>query len=406
MAPAGSWDALRAALKAGADSVYFGTGSLDMRSRAAHSFDIQDLKAIADECGGQNVKTYLTLNTLVYDEDMADMRALIDAAKHAGISAVICSDAAAVTAAHKAGIPVHMSTQANISNIEAVRFFSRYADVIVLARELSLDQVQAICEAVEEQDIRGPSGSLVRIEVFVHGALCVSIAGKCYMSLSLYGHSANRGDCFQTCRRAFRVTDQDTGDELVIDNKYVMSPADICTISIIDKLIGAGVSVLKIEGRGRAADYVYTVTRAYREAVDSVFDETYTPDKVSRLKERLRTVYNRGFWEKGYYLGKQLGQWSGAYGSQATEKKTYIGRPVKYFGKPGIALIKIESGYLEPGCTIVCTGPTTGYVRAEVTSMYEHDKPVDRAEKGSSITIPVPEKVRPSDKIFRIDKQE
>jgi len=400
MAPAGSWDAMSAAIKAGADAVYFGVKKLDMRSRAAHSFDVEDLPDIVSFCREHQVRTYLTLNTLVYDEDIETLDLLIDAAKNAGVSAVICSDIAAITHAHKAGLEVHISTQANVSNIDSVLFFSKYADVIVLARELSLEQVASICGHIKEQDIRGPSGDLVKIEIFVHGALCVSIAGKCYMSLALYGHSANRGDCLQTCRRRFRVTDEDTGDELIIDNKYVMSPADICTISIIDKLLDAGASVFKIEGRGRSADYVFKVTKAYREAIDSVINNTYSMEKIEKWRNELKSVFNRGFWEKGYYLGKQLGEWSGTYGSQATTKKIYIGKPLKYFAKAQVALIKIETGSLSPGDKIVITGPTTGYVEAEVESIFLDDAPVKNASKGQIVSIPLNEKVRPSDKVF------
>lgn len=406
MAPAGSWDAISAAIKAGADAVYFGLKKLDMRSRAAHSFDIEDLPEIVSICRDHGVRTYLTLNTLVYDEDMEDLDLLISAAKDAGISAVICSDISAITRAYNAGLEVHISTQTNVSNIDAVKFFSQFADVIVLARELTLDQVASICSQISDENIRGPRGELIKIEIFVHGALCVSIAGKCYMSLALYGHSANRGDCFQTCRRKFRVYDEDTGDELVIDNKYVMSPADVSTISIIDKLINAGTSVFKIEGRGRSADYVYKVTRAYRQAIDSVADNSYSTEKIEKWTTELKSVFNRGFWEKGYYLGKQLGEWSGTYGSQATEKKIYIGKPVKYYPKAKIALIKIETGTLSPGDKISVTGPTTGFAESEIKSIYLDDKPVEIAVKGQTVSIPFEEKIRPSDKVFLVQKRE
>ena len=405
MAPAGSWDALSAAIKAGADSIYFGTKKLDMRSRAASSFSVDDFDEIVSIAKKNNVKTYLTLNTLVYDEDIDTLKYLINAAKNAGITAVICSDIAAITYARSAGMEVHISTQTNVSNIDAVKFYSQFADVIVLARELTLDQVSSICRHIEDENISGPNGKPVKIEVFVHGALCVSIAGKCYMSLALYNHSANRGDCFQTCRRRFKVTDEDTGDELVIDNKYVMSPADICTITITDKLIEAGVSVFKIEGRGRSADYVFKVTDAYRQAIDSYYKGTYSVEMAKELKNQLETVFNRGFWEKGYYLGKKLGEWSGTYGSQATVKKIYIGKPVKYFAKSKIALIKLETGKLQTGDTIIFTGPTTGYTEQKVKSIYINDKPAAQGLKGDIVSVPVDEKVRPSDKVFVLSKR-
>ncbi|MFQ5475224.1 MAG: peptidase U32 family protein, partial [Candidatus Nanoarchaeia archaeon] len=330
-----------AAIKSGAGSVYFGVGSLNMRSRSA-KFSIEDLEKVAKICEENDVKSYLALNTVMYDEDLDEVKKICDLAKEKGISAVIASDTSVIQYANSVGLEVHMSTQTNISNTEAVKFYSKFADVIVLARELSLDQIKTVCEKIRKDEIKGPSGNLVEIEVFIHGALCVSISGKCYMSLATYEHSANRGACLQNCRRKYRVTDDETGQELIVDNKYIMSPKDLCTIGMIDKLIDAGVKIFKIEGRARGPEYVSTVTRVYKEAIEAVKSSTYTKTKIEKWREELKTVFNRGFWENGYYLGKKTGEWSGAYGSKATTEKIQVGKVIHFFGKNNVAEIAVE----------------------------------------------------------------
>ncbi|MFC1742083.1 U32 family peptidase [Nanoarchaeota archaeon] len=401
MAPAGGWEALRAAIKAGADSVYLGVSELNMRSRGAKNFDVSELGEIVAVCSKADVKTYLTLNTVMYDEDLENAYRICDAAKSAGVSAVIVMDISVIEYARSIGMAVHLSTQMNVSNLAAVRFFSKYCDVIVLARELSLDQIAAICSGVAAEDVRGPSGELVKIEVFVHGALCVSISGKCYMSLAVYNESANRGKCLQNCRRKYLVTDEETGDELSVENGYVMSPRDLCCVGIVDRLIGAGVSVFKIEGRGRKADYVHTVVSVYKEALGAVADGSYEA-KVSGFKERLAAVFNRGFWENGYYLGNKMGEWSDVYGSKATTVKEHIGKCLNYYSEKKVGLFLVEAGELSVGDKIVILGNKTGIVECVVESMRVDDKDVSVAKKGDEVTMPVSEVVRANDRLFAV----
>jgi len=405
MAPVGDFETLQSAIKAGTDSVYFGIGDLNMRSRAAINFTIDDLKEVVRICKENKVKTYLALNIVLYDDDLVEMKATCDAAKEAGISAMICSDFAAIEYAKSIGLEVHVSTQANVSNLEAVKFFSKYVDVAVLARELSMEQIKEICEQIKKQKIKGPSGNLIEIEIFVHGALCVSISGKCYMSLANYNSSANRGACFQPCRRAYKVIDEETGDELKVDNKYVMSPKDLCTIGFLDRIVDSGVKVLKIEGRGRKAEYVYNVVKVYKEALKAIEEGNYNKKNIEKWTKELEKVYNRGFWHGGYYLGKKLGEWSGAYGSQATTEKVYVGKGVHYFGKKKVAHFLIESDELKIGDSVIITGPTTGYVEFKVTEMKVEDKKVEKAVKGNNVTFPLNEKIRENDKLFVVRKR-
>ncbi|MBN2416396.1 U32 family peptidase [bacterium] len=400
MAPAGSLEALSAALNAGADSVYFGVEQLNMRSRAAKRFGIDTIPRIVRQCSDHGARSYLTLNTIVYDGELPLMRDICDAAKAGDVSAVIAADIAAIRCARGIGLPVHISTQANISNIEAVRFYADYADAVVLARELSLEQIRDICSAVRERDIRGPSGELIRIEVFVHGALCVSISGKCYMSLALTGHSANRGDCLQNCRRSYTVRDTETGDELVIDNRYVMSPADLCTVTMLDKLVAAGPSIFKIEGRGRAADYVHRVTSVYRKALDAVQDGSYTMEDAEQWEEELATVFNRTFWKNGYYLGNPLGEWAASDSSRSTLRKVYCGTVANYFRQAKIAEIRILDEPVTVGDMLVIIGETSGCVETLVESIYVDENPVQRAVRGERATVPVAERVRFNDKVY------
>jgi len=402
MAPAGSYESLMAAIKAGADSVYFGVGELNMRSRSAN-FQYEDLAKIISICKEHNVKSYLTLNTIMYDEDLEQMKKICQIAKDAGVTAVICSDISAISYANSFGLEVHISTQANVSNIEAVKFYSKYADVVVLARELTLEQIKNICDQIKEQNIVGPKGEQVKIELFAHGALCVSISGVCYMSLAQYNSSANRGACFQACRRTYRVIDEETGDELQIDNKFVMSPKDLCTIQFLDKIIDSGITVLKIEGRGRSPDYVYTTVKAYREAADACLAGEFTSEKADVWVKELETVFNRGFWHGGYYLGKKLGEWCGVYGSKATMEKKFVGTVKNYFQKVGVAEVYLESEDLSIGDELVITGPTTGVVKCKIESIRDDDdKDVSEADKGDNITIPVPKKLRANDKVYVI----
>jgi len=400
MAPAGSWESLRAAIKAGADSVYFGVGKLNMRARAAHNFQIEDLKEIVKICKENNIKSYLTVNIVYYDNELADMKQILNEAKSCGVTAVICSDMATIQYASSIGLEIHISTQANVSNIEAVKFYSKFADVIVLARELNIEQIKSIHESIIKENIKGPKGNLVEIELFAHGALCVSVSGKCYMSLAQYNHSANRGDCLQTCRRKYRVIDEETGDELVVDNKYVMSPKDLCTIGFVDKLIDSGVSVLKLEGRGRSPEYVYTVTKCYKEAVLAILDKTYSEEKIANWIKELETVFNRGFWHGGYYLGNKLGEWSGTYGSKATKKKSFIGQVVNYYDNINIVSLKLETGSIQDSDDIIIIGPTTGVIKMKITKMRNEDSVIEKASKGDTITFPVSEKVRKKDKVY------
>ncbi len=402
MSPAGSYAALQSAIQAGANSVYFGVEQLNMRARAANNFTIEDLPEVVRICGEKKVRTYLTVNTILYDHDLVLMKKICDAAKKSGVTAVIASDIAVLQYAYSIGLEVHISTQQNVSNIEAVRFFSKFADVIVLARELTLHQIKKIIEQIEVEKITGPSGKLVQIEIFAHGALCVAISGKCHMSLATQNASANRGACTQNCRRSYRVIDEETGDELVLDNKYVMSPKDLCTIGFLDQLLAAGVSVLKLEGRGRSPDYVYTVTKCYREAADAVENGTFTKEKIDAWIAELETVYNRGFWHGGYYLGKQLGEWSGEYGSHATKYNEHIGRVTNYFRKILVVECVIETGEIRKGEQIVITGDTTGTMKLVLEHMTVNGIPVECVKKGEVVTFVVPERVRPNDRLFVI----
>ena len=401
MAPVGSRDSLVAAIQAGADAVYFGIGQLNMRSHSANPFTIDDLKEIALTCNEHGIKSYLTLNTIIYDGDMATMRQMVDAAHEAGISAIIASDVAVMTYCAEVGQEVHLSTQLNISNIEALRFYARFADVVVLARELNLDQVAEIHRQIVEQDIRGPHGQPVRIEMFCHGALCMAVSGKCYLSLDNAARSANRGECMQLCRRSYIVTDAETGTQLHIDNKYIMSPKDLKTIRFLDRMVAAGVRVLKIEGRARGPEYVYQVVRCYKEALQSVLDGSFTEEKKDGWDQRLAAVFNRGFWD-GYYLGQTLGEWNKNYGSNATERKVYIGKGVKFYSRLGVAEFTCEAAEFSVGDKLLITGPTTGVMYVDATEIRYELQPVQTAHKGTHISIPVPGKIRPSDKLFKI----
>lgn len=401
MAPVGSRDSLAAALKAGADSVYFGIGQLNMRSHSANHFTIDDLKEIAQICSEHDVKTYLTVNTIIYGEDLDTMRQIIDAASEANITAVIASDVAVMTYCRQKNVEVHLSTQLNISNIEALKFYAQFADVVVLARELKMEQVAEIYRQITEQDIRGPKGELIRIEMFCHGALCMAVSGKCYMSLADAGRSANRGECIQICRRSYILTDAETGNEIEVDNKYLMSPKDLKTLRFIDKLMESGVRVFKIEGRARGPEYVYTVVRAYKEAIQSVIDGTFTEEKKDEWDRQLATVFNRGFWD-GYYQGQKLGEWNNNYGSNATEKKLLVGKVIKYFSKIGVAEVAVEANPFNKGDRLLITGPTTGALWTDASEIRFDLKPVDVALQRQRVSIPVPEKVRPNDKVFKI----
>lgn len=403
MAPVGSRESLAAAIQAGAGSIYFGIGQLNMRSHSANHFTIEDLKEIAETCNERGIKTYLTVNTVIYGEDINAMREIIDAAKAANITAVIVSDVAVMVYCRQMGMEVHLSTQLNISNIEALKFYAQFADVAVLARELNMEQVAEIYRQIEEQDIRGPRGELVRIEMFCHGAFCMAISGKCYMSLHDSNRSANRGQCTQICRRSYTVTDNETGNQLEIDNKYIMSPKDLKTIRFIDKMMKAGVRVFKIEGRARGPEYVYEVVTCYKEAIQSVLDGTYTEEKKDKWDERLSTVFNRGFWD-GYYQGQRLGEWTKNYGNKATEKKVLVGKVMKYFSKLGVAEIAVEASEIEKEQKMLITGPTTGIMKFDASEIRYDLKPVEKAEKGWRVSVPVPDKVRPNDKVYKLLK--
>ena len=405
MAPVGSRESLTAAIQAGADAIYFGIGQLNMRAHSANPFTIDDLHEIAQTCADHGIKSYLTGNTIIYGEDIEQMHTIVDAAKQAGISAVIASDVAVMTYCNRIGQEVHLSTQLNISNIEALKFYAQFADVVVLARELNLDQVAAIHRGIEEQDIRGPKGERIRIEMFCHGALCMAISGKCYMSLHHANRSANRGECVQVCRRSYTATDNETGEQLAIDNKYIMSPKDLKTIRFMDKLMASGVRVLKIEGRARGPEYVYTVVKCYKEAVASVIEGCFTEEKKEEWDRRLATVFNRGFWD-GYYLGQRLGEWNRNYGSNATERKVYVGKGVKYFSKLGVAEFTVEAAELNRGDKLLITGPTTGVMYVDADEIRLELEPVEVAPKGTHVSFAVPGKIRPSDKLFKIVKQE
>ncbi|MCI7514814.1 MAG: U32 family peptidase [Bacteroidales bacterium] len=399
MAPAGNFECLQAAIQGGADSVYFGVERLNMRSHSANNFKMEDLEEIVRICSEASVKTYLTLNIILYNEDLEDMRRTLDAAKKAGINAVIASDMAAIEYARQIGVEVHISTQLSISNSESLRFYARFADVIVLARELNLKQVKEIKSIIDRDNICGPSGRKVEIEMFAHGALCMAISGKCYLSLHEYGASANRGSCYQICRRGYQVRDVETGNELVVDNKYIMSPKDLCTIEFMDKIIDAGVTVFKIEGRARSAEYVKTVASCYRRAADAVCDGEYTPELAASLKEELAKVFNRGFWD-GYYQGARLGEWSEVYGSKATRRKVYCGKITNWFAKIGVAEILVESASLKVGDTILIIGPSTGVIEYKVPEIRVDLKSVPEATKGTFCSIPMENKLRRSDKVY------
>ena len=399
MAPAGNFECLQAAIQGGADSVYFGVGNLNMRSHSANNFSVEDLPEVCRICREAGIKSYLTVNITFYNEDLEPMRQLLEAARQAGVTAVIASDMAAILEARRLGIEVHISTQLSISNIESLRFYAQFADVIVLARELTLFQVKDIHEAIVREGIKGPSGNLVRIELFCHGALCMAVSGKCYLSLHAHNASANRGSCYQVCRRSYLVTDTDDGHQLEIDNKYIMSPKDLCTIEFMDRIIDAGVTVFKIEGRARSGEYVKTAARAYRDAADAVQNGSYSAELGARLKERLATVFNRGFWD-GYYLGAKMGEWSDVYGNKATRTKKYIGKITNWFEKLGVAEVQIETGEISVGDPVIISGPTTGVVEFDVPEIRVDLKPVQTAHKGELCSIPCKTKLRRSDKIF------
>lgn len=399
MAPVGSYESLYAAIDAGANAVYFGVEGLNMRARSSVNFTLDDLHKIASICAEHGVKSYLTVNTIIYDTDIPACHNIIDAVKQAGISAIIASDIAAISYARSIGVEVHISTQVNVTNIEAVRFYAAYADVVVLARELNLDQVAAIHRAIIDEDIRGPHGKLIRIEMFCHGALCMAVSGKCYLSLHEMNSSANRGACTQICRRGYIVTDRETGDELAIENKYIMSPKDLKTIHFLNKMIDAGVTVFKIEGRARGPEYVRIAVQAYSEAIDAICGGDFTEEKIARWDSQLAKIFNRGFWN-GYYLGQRLGEWSSKYGSSATRVKQYAAKGVRYFSNIGVAEFYVESGEVNVGDEIVITGPTTGALILTVDELRVDLKSVDKAVKGQSFSIKVPSKIRPSDRLY------
>jgi putative protease len=400
-APVGTWESLMAAVQAGADSVYFGIGKLNMRARSSINFTLHDMVKITRICRKNNIRAYLTLNTVIYDEEVQEMKQIVNSAKKNGIDAIIASDQAVIQYARDIGMPVHMSTQTNISNFESVRYWSRYADVMVTARELNMEQVMSIASAIEKKKIKGPSGELIKLEIFAHGALCMAISGKCYLSLDNHNASANRGACYQLCRKPYKVTDLDGDVELVIDNEYIMSPKDLCTIGFMDKIIKAGVTVLKIEGRGRSPEYVKTVIPCYREAVDAIFDGTFSQEKITSWMKRLKTVYNRGFWD-GYYFGRKMGEWTETPGSAATQSKEYVGKVTNYFSKLKVAEIKMESGFLVSGERIYIQGPTTGVAEMIITEIRVNLKKVNKTFKSEFCSIPIDMLIRRADKVYKI----
>lgn len=402
MAPVGSRESLAAAIQAGADSVYFGVGQLNMRSHSANHFTLDDLHDIVAICQEHNMKTYLTVNTIIYDNDLDTMRQIIDAARIAGVSAVIASDVAVMAYCRQVGVEVHLSTQLNISNVEALKFYAQFADVSVLARELTMPQVKHIHEQIEAQHIVGPNGDPIRIEMFCHGALCMAVSGKCYMSLDAANRSANRGQCVQVCRRSYTVTDNETGHQLEIDNKYVMSPKDLKTIRFIDKMMDAGVRVFKIEGRARGPEYVYTVVSCYKEAIRAVLDGSFTEERKDAWDERLATVFNRGFWD-GYYQGQTMGEWNDSYGSLATERKVLVGKVTKYFSRLGVGEIAVQASTFKQGDKLLITGNTTGAMYLHATEIHGDNGVKSEAPQHTLVSVPVPDKVRPNDKVFRID---
>jgi len=401
MAPVGSRESLMAAIQAGANSIYFGIGQLNMRSHSANHFTIDDLHEIASICSEHGIKSYLTVNTIIYGGDIETMHRIVDAAKEAKVSAVIAADVAVIMYCRSIGVEVHLSTQLNITNIDSLKFYAQYADVVVLARELNMEQVSEIHRRIIEDDVRGPNGELIRIEMFCHGALCMAVSGKCYLSIDNEAHSANRGDCRQLCRRSYIVTDKETGTELEIDNQYIMSPKDLKTLRFIDKMMDAGVRVFKIEGRARGPEYVYKVVTCYKEAIQSVLDGTFTEEKKDKWDEELSKVFNRGFWD-GYYQGQKLGEWNKNYGSAATEKKVLVGKVVKYFSKIGVAEIAVTASEIEKGERILITGPTTGVMYLDANEIRYDLNPVEKVEKGWNVSIPVTDKVRPNDKAFKL----
>jgi putative protease len=401
MAPAGNFAAMQAAIDAGADSVYFGVEQLSMRARSTMNFTLEDLEEVAERCAPKSVKTYITLNTIIYDHDLSLAKRIVDRAIAAGITAIIASDQAVIQYAKSKGMPVHISTQLNVTNIETVQFYSLFADVMVLSRELSVRQVKTIVDGVKKDDIRGPSGDLVRIEIFAHGALCMAVSGKCYLSLHTQNSSANRGACIQNCRRKYRVVDIEGGHEFEIDNEYIMSPKDLCTLDFLDQVIATGVSVLKIEGRGRAPEYVKTVIECYREAIDAYNEGTYNQEKIDAWMARLAKVYNRGFWS-GYYLGQEMGEWTKKHGSSAQQKKVFLGKGLHYYPKAKVAHFDIDAFSLKVGDKVVIIGPTTGVVETVITELMVNSAKVDEAKKGKACTFPLEQLVRKSDKLYKL----
>jgi len=400
MAPAGSYESLMAAIQGGADSVYFGVEQLNMRAASSNNFTIEDLRNIVSICKKNKLKSYLTVNVVVYDREIEQMHNIIDAAVDSGITAVIASDLSVINYAFAAGIEVHLSTQLNITNVEALKFYAKWADVVVLARELNLDQVLHVYNSIREQNIRGPKGDLIKIEMFAHGALCMAISGKCYLSLHENNKSANRGECYQTCRKSYLATNAESGYELELDNEYIMSPKDLCTIGFLDKMIDSGVRVLKIEGRARSAEYVKEVSSCYNEAVHAIENGTFSKEKTNEWRARLATVFNRGFWD-GYYLGQTMGEWNTNYGSSATKRKVYLGKITNYFTKLNVAEIKLENGDLNKGDTILITGPTTGVVEYLVDEIRVDLKVAEKALKGELCSIKIPDFLRRSDKVYK-----
>ena len=401
MSPAGSYESLMGAIQGGCDSVYFGIEQLNMRARSSNNFTLDDLKKIAEICQEHSIKSYLTLNTILYDHDILLMKKIVDAAKENGITAVIAADHAVMNYAKKIGMELHISTQANVSNFETVEFYANYADVIVLSRELSLKQVAEISQKIKRRNLIGPSGRLIELEIFAHGALCMAVSGKCYLSLHSHYASANRGACIQNCRRNYIVTDKEEGVELEIDNEFIMSAKDLCTIDFLDKILDSGVSVLKLEGRGRSVDYVYTVTKCYNEAIHAYLDGNYSQEKIKVWKEKLATVFNRGFWD-GYYLGRKMGEWNDEHGSKATKKKTYVAKVVKYFDKLGVGEFLCESNSLSVADEIIITGPTTGIIQMNVAEIRIEDQSIPTISRGDVFSIKIDQKIRPSDKLYKL----
>ena len=405
MSPAGSWESLQAAIQGGANSIYFGIEQLNMRAKSSNNFTLKDLVKIASLCNEKNIKTYITLNTIIYDHDLILMKKIVNAAKQAGINAIIASDQAVIGYASSIQMEVHISTQTNITNIETIRFYSHFADVIVLSRELSLYQIKKITKEIQKQKIKGPSGELMQIEIFAHGALCVAVSGKCYMSLHTTNSSANRGACIQNCRKTYTVTDKEDGHQFEIDNEYIMSPKDLCTIGFLDQVLEAGANILKLEGRGRSPEYVKTTTECYRDAADSYLNGTYTKEKIEKWMTKLKTVYNRGFWD-GYYLGQKLGEWSKTHGSKATKKKMYLGKAKKYFTNLQVAEFDLESFSLNKGDNILITGKTTGVIETIVGEMRMNDKLVKDVKKGDNFSMKLDYTVRPKDKLYKVVNSE